>query len=325
MTITRRTALKSAAAAALVPAGLSGLGPARAAAPLFGKQVPSIYRYKLGQFEITVLGDGALKAPQPEAIVVNQPFNEVQKALEGAHLPKDQIVNVFTPFVVNTGRQLVLFDAGFGDNGPPGVGLLASHMSAAGIDPKTIDAVIISHFHPDHIAGLRNKAGAAVYSNAEIMVPSSEWTFWRDDGEMNKAKDVWKPSFVHTRRVFDPIANDVKRFEYGKELLPGITSVDARGHSPGHAGFVIASGDAKLLYFADTTNNPALFARNPEWHLWADMDAGLAVSARKRLLDMAAAERMPIAGYHYPFPAVGYIEKRGSGYDFVPATWQHVL
>ena len=157
------------------------------------------------------------------------------------------------------------------------------------------------------------------------MVPAGEWTYWRDDGEMSRAAEVWKPSFMHTRRVFEPIAKDVKRFEFGKELVPGVTAVDARGHSPGHASFVIASGNAKLLYIADTTNNPALFARNPEWHLWADMDKAMAVGARKRLLDMAAAERMPIAGYHYPFPAVGYITKEGAGYAFVPSAWQPVL
>jgi len=142
---------------------------------------------------------------------------------------------------------------------------------------------------------------------------------------MSRAKEVWKPSFMHTKRVFEPIAKDVKRFEFGKEILPGVTAVDARGHSPGHASFVIASGNAKLLYIADTTNNPALFARNPEWHLWADMDAAMAVGARRRLLDMAAADHMLIAGYHYPFPAVGYITKEGAGYTFVPSAWQPVL
>lgn len=321
----RRTFMAMAAASAAIPAGLAELVPAHAAAPLAGKQVPSIYRYKLGEFEITVLSDGALRAPKPDAVVVNQPFSEVQKALESAHLPKDQIVNPFTPFVVNTGRQLILFDAGFADNGPPGVGQLAANMAAAGIDPKAIDVVIITHFHPDHISGLRNKAGQAVYPNAEIIVPGGEWTFWNDDGEMNKAAAVWKPSFMHTRRVFGPIAKDVKRVEYGKEVAPGITSVDARGHSPGHGGYVIASGNAKLLYIGDATNNPALFARNPEWHLWADMDKAMAVSSRRRILDMAANERMPILGYHYPFPAVGYIEKQGAGYNYVPSVWQIAL
>lgn len=322
MTFNRRKFMAAAAATAALPAVSA---PVRAAAPQIGKQVPSIYRYKLGEFEITVLSDGALKAPKPEAIVVNQPFSEVQKALEAAHLPKDQIINVFTPFVVNTGKKLVLFDAGFNDNGPAGVGAMAGNMAAAGIDPKSIDTVIISHFHPDHISGLRNKAGQAVYPNAEIMVPAGEWAFWRDDGEMSKSAEVWKPTFMHTRRVFDPIAKDLKRFELGKEVVPGVTAVDARGHSPGHTSFVIASGNAKLLYIADASSAPALFARNPDWHLWADMDKAMAVASRKRLLDMAAAERMPIAGYHYPFPAVGYIAKEGNGYAFTPAAWQPVL
>jgi glyoxylase-like metal-dependent hydrolase (beta-lactamase superfamily II) len=325
MQLTRRTLMATAAAAVAVPAGLAAVGPARAAAPPSGKQVPGIYRYKVGEFEVTVFQDGALKAPKPENVVVNQPFSEVQKALEAAYLPKDQIVTVFTPFVVNTGKQLVLFDAGFNDNGPPGVGALAGNMATAGIDPKAIDVVIITHFHPDHISGLRSKGGAAVYPNAEIIVPGGEWTFWNDDGEMGKAAEVWKASFMHTRRVFGPIAKDVKRVEFGKEVVPGVTAVDARGHSPGHAAYLIAAGNAKLLYIGDTTNNPALFARNPDWHLWADMDKAMAVGARKRLLDMAANERMPIAGYHYPFPATGYIEKRGAGYNFVPAVWQPIL
>jgi glyoxylase-like metal-dependent hydrolase (beta-lactamase superfamily II) len=156
-------------------------------------------------------------------------------------------------------------------------------------------------------------------------VPSGEWAFWNDDGEMNKAAPVWKPSFAHTRRVFGPIAKDVKRVDTGKEVVPGVTAVAAPGHSPGHGAYVIASGNSKLLYIGDATNNPALFARNPEWVLWADMDRAMAVNTRKRILDMAATERMPIIGYHYPFPAVGHIEKSGAGYNYVPSIWQIAL
>src|SRR5262249_49316017 len=145
MKVDRRTFMAAAAASAAMPV-FAGM-PARAAAPQIGKQVPSIYRYKLGEFEITVFSDGAIKAPKPETVVVNQRFEQVQKALEAAHLPKDQITNVFTPFVVNTGKNLVLFDAGFNDNGPPSVGALAANLVTAGIDPKAIDTVIISHFH----------------------------------------------------------------------------------------------------------------------------------------------------------------------------------
>jgi glyoxylase-like metal-dependent hydrolase (beta-lactamase superfamily II) len=226
--------------------------------------------------------------------------------------------------VVNTGKNLVLIDAGFGDNGAPTVGSLAANMQAAGIDPKSIDTVLVSHFHGDHISGIRAKAGAANYPNAEIMVPAPEWKFWSDASQEANVIQPFKSGFANVKRVFDPVAKDVKQYEYGKELVAGITSVDARGHSPGHAAFIVASGNGKLLVTSDTVNHQIL-VRNPDWNLWADMDAAMAVTARKKLLDMAAADKMQIVAYHLPFPSTGYIAKRGDGYEFHPAYWQPSL
>jgi glyoxylase-like metal-dependent hydrolase (beta-lactamase superfamily II) len=234
------------------------------------------------------------------------------------------VINQFNILVVNTGKNLVLIDSGFGDNGPPTVGSLAANMTAAGIDPKNIDTVLVSHFHGDHISGLRAKAGAANFPNAEVMVPAPEWQFWNDASNQAKVIDNFKSGFANVKRVFDPIAKDVKQYEYGKELVAGITSVDARGHSPGHAAFVVASGNGKLLVTSDTVNHQILI-RNPEWSLWADMDAAMAIGARKKLLDMAAADKMQIAAYHLPFPSTGYISKRADGYEFHPAYWQPSL
>jgi glyoxylase-like metal-dependent hydrolase (beta-lactamase superfamily II) len=325
--VTRRTLLAAGAAAgaAAATAGPFSATPSLAAAPAAGKQVPGIYRYKIGEFEVTAFNDGVVKVPKLDAMVVNAPLPEIEQAVEAAFIPKDNVQVPFNPLLVNTGKNLVLFDVGFADNGSPTQGKLLANLEAAGVDPKTIDTVIISHFHPDHISGIRAKAGAASFPNAEIMVPAPEWTYWNDEGELGKAPQVWKGAFANVKRVFDPIAKDVKRFEFGKELVPGVTSVDARGHSPGHSAFVIASGNAKLMYIADVTNHPVLFARNPEWRLWADMIPDQALTTRRKLLDMLAAERMPMAGYHYPFPALGYIAKLGNGYDFVPANWQAVL
>jgi len=326
MQLTRRNLLTGTATASAAAAlGFAPALPARAAAPATGKQAPGFYRYRVGDFEVTALNDGMVKAANPATIVVNKPFPEVQKALEAAFLPTDEVRNPFTTLLVNTGKNLVLIDTGFGDNGAPTVGNLLSNLAAAGVDPKSIDTVIISHFHGDHISGLRAKSGTANFPNAEIMVPGVEWKYWTDEGEAAKAPQVWKAGFQNVKRVFDPIAKDLKHFEYGKELVPGITSVDARGHSPGHAAFVIASGNGRLLVTSDTANHAALFVRNPEWSLWADMDAAMAITARKRLLDMAAADRMPIAAYHLPFPSTGYIAKQGNGYEFVPAYWQPML
>jgi glyoxylase-like metal-dependent hydrolase (beta-lactamase superfamily II) len=318
----RRLLAGAAVAGALAPFTHRRAQAAPAAA---GKQVPGIYRYKVGDFEVTAFNDGFVKVPKLDSFVVNRPLEEIQKAVEAAYIPKDNVLVPFNPLLVNTGKNLVLFDCGFGDNGSPIQGGLLANLAAAGIDPKTIDTIIISHFHADHISGIRAKAGAANFPNAEIMVPAGEWAWWTNDAETGKAAEVWKPQIANVKRVFDPIAKDVKRFEFGKELVPGITSVDARGHSPGHSAFVIASGNAKLMYIADVTNHPAIFARNPEWRLWADMIPDQALATRRKLLDMLAAERMAMAGYHYPFPAVGHIAKAGNGYDFVPANWQPML
>jgi len=257
-------------------------------------------------------------------MALNQSVPYIQKALGAAFLPTDHVTNHFNVVVVNTGKNLVLLDSGFGDNGPPTVGNLISNMNAAGIDPKAIDTILVSHFHGDHINGIRAKAGAANFPNAEILVPAAEWKHWTDSGEESRAPQVWKGNFAAVKRVFDPIAKDVKQYQYGTELVAGITSVDARGHSPGHGAFVVASGNGKLLVTSDTVNHQIL-VRNPEWNLWADMDAAMAVGARKRLLDMAAADRMQVAAYHLPFPSTGYITKQGSGYEFHPASWQPVL
>jgi len=320
--LTRRGLLASTAALA---AGSLVAPTAHAVAPASGKQAPGFYRYKIGDFEVTAFNDGFVKVPKLDSFVVNQPLEAIQKAVEESFIPKDDVRVHFNPLLVNTGSKLVLFDTGFGDNGSPTQGGLLANMAAAGIDPNAVDVVIISHFHADHISGIRAKAGAANFRNAEIIVPAEEWAWWNNDGETSKAAEVWKGQIANSKRVFEPIAKDVKRFDYGKELVTGITSVDARGHSPGHSAFVIASGNAKLMYIADVTNHPAIFARHPEFRLWADMIPDLALTNRRKLLDMLAAERMPMTGYHYPFPAVGHIAKRGNGYDFHPASWQPVL
>jgi glyoxylase-like metal-dependent hydrolase (beta-lactamase superfamily II) len=320
MILTRRNMLAGAAATA----ALGSAPTARAAAPMAGKQAPSFYRYKIGEFEVTSLNEGVARNATPANMAVNKTLPDVQKALGDAFLPTDHVINQFNILVVNTGKNLVLIDSGFGDNGSPTVGNLINNLTAAGIDPKNIDTILVSHFHGDHISGIRAKAGAANFPNAEIMVPAAEWKHWTDAGEEAKAPQVWKGGFANVKRVFDPIAKDLKHYEHGKELVPGITAVDARGHSPGHTAFLVASGSGKLLVTSDTVNHQIL-VRNPDWALWADMDAAMAASARKRLLDMAAADKIQIAAYHLPFPSTGFISKQGAGYEFHPAYWQPVF
>ncbi len=325
MQIDRRKFMAGVVATGVLPAAATIPVPARAAAPPVGKQAPGFYRFKVGDFEVTTLFDGNVKVADPNKFIVNKTPEEISVALDAAAIPRDNMRNPFVPVVVNTGKNLVLIDTGFGDNGPPGVGGLMGNMAAAGIDPKNIDTVLITHFHGDHISGIRAKAGTANYPNAEVIVATSEYKFWTDEGEASRAAQVWKGGFAGVKRVFDPIAKDVKRAEYGNEVVPGITMIDSRGHSPGHASYLVTSGTGKLMVLGDVTNNPAIFARNPEFQLWADMIPDLALTNRRKLLDMASADKIRVVGYHYVFPSTGYFVKQGKGYEFAPAAWEGTL
>jgi glyoxylase-like metal-dependent hydrolase (beta-lactamase superfamily II) len=322
--LSRRSAMISGAAAAAATATPLSL-PAHAAAPAVGKQAPGFYRFKIGDFEVTALLDGVTTAPLNPARIPNVPVEEVKKVMESQFMPVEPTVNYFTQMTVNTGSKLILIDAGFADNGAPTTGQLQANMAAAGIDPKQVDTLLVSHFHPDHINGIRMKAGAAAYANAEVAVPGIEWDFFMDDARMNAAPEAARGVFQVSRRVFAPIAKDVRRFEWGKEVAPGITAIKSDGHTAGHTSFVVSSGGKSMLIVGDASNDPRLFARNPEWHLVFDADKPLAVASRKRLLDMAAAEKMPIVFYHAAFPATGFVSKTATGYDWHPMQFSPVV
>ena len=323
---TRRTFLTTATAAIAAAAPLPASGPARAAAPTAGRQAPGFYRYKVGDFELTQITDGGRTFPMPDGFVRNVPKEQALAAAEAAYMPKGQVTVPFNPVIINTGSKLVLIDTGIGPGVGPTVGLLPAHMAAAGIDPKAIDIVVLSHLHPDHINGVKAADGGLAFPNAEIKAPAPDWAFWMSDENMAKAaNDMMKGYFANTRKILSNIADKVTRYEWGKEVAPGITALDASGHTPGHTAFAVASGSGRLLVQSDVTNIPELFLRNPDWHVAFDIDPVKAVATRRRFYDMAATEKTLIAGFHFAFPSLGRVEKDGAGYRLVPIAWNAVL
>jgi glyoxylase-like metal-dependent hydrolase (beta-lactamase superfamily II) len=324
--ISRRALLTGAAfAAASTIAPFAGL-PAHAAAPFAGKQAPSFYRSKLGGFEITVVSDGARAIPLSPTFVRNVNIEQVLAVAEAAYMPKGSIVAPFNPIVVNTDSKLVLIDTGYGPGIAPTVGLLPATLAAAGIDPKSVDIVLISHMHGDHILGIKNPDGSLAFPNAEIKVPAVDWAHWMSDENMSRAPEGFqKTSFGFNRKVFSSLKDKVTRFDWGKEVAPGITAVETAGHTPGHTSFMIASGSSKLFFQADVSIVPDLFLRNPDWQVMFDSEPDKAVVTRRRVYDMASTDKLLVAGYHFPFPGLGYIEKAGTGYRLVPAAWSPVL
>ena len=323
--LTRRAVLAGATAAtALSPLAIASM--ARAATPLAAKQAPSIYRYKVGQFECTSISDGARTFPMPDGFVKNVSKDQALAAAEAAYMPKGMVTVPFNPQVINTGSKLVLIDTGFGPTPNAPIGLLTANMAAAGIDPKAIDIVVISHLHPDHTNGIKNADGSLVFPNAEIKVPAVDWAFWMSDENMAKAQnDMMKGYFANTRKVYAGLTDKVTKYEWGKDVAPGITALDAAGHTPGHTAFAVASGNARVLVQSDVTNIPELFLRNPDWHVAFDVDPQHAAQTRRKFYDMAAAEKALVVGFHFTFPSIGYVEKDGTGYRLVPIAWNPVI
>jgi len=324
--ITRRSVLAGGiAATALVE--LPGRTPAHATAPIAGKQAPSIYRYKIGSMEVTVVSDGARTFPLADTFVINAKKEEVNAALERAYMPRDRMTIHFAPVVINTGNKLVVIDTGNGPgefvNSKGAVGLFAQNLAATGIDPKMVDTVIISHFHGDHVNGLLTADGQPAFANAEVLVPEAEWKFWSDDGEMSRAPaGRMADLFKNNRRVFEAgLKKKVTPYAWNTELAPGITAVATVGHTPGHTSYVLASGSDKVYLQSDVTNHPDLFVRNPGWHAFFDQDPNQAETTRRAVYDMVVAEKLMVQGFHYPFPGLGHVEKDGTGYRLIPAPW----
>jgi glyoxylase-like metal-dependent hydrolase (beta-lactamase superfamily II) len=329
MELTRRHALAGAAALAASP--LLSNAPAKAAAPLADKQAPSFYRYKVGDAQVNAISDGASTFPLADTFVLNAKKDEVNAALEKAFLPKDKMTIYYAPLVINTGGKLVVVDTGTGPasfvSTKGNAGQFAGNMVAAGFDPKSVDMVVISHFHGDHINGLLNAEGTLAFPNAEVLVPAAEWKYFMDDGEMSRqTTDRMKGVFANARRVFDAgLKKKVTPYETGKDVAPGLQAVATLGHTPGHTSYILSSGSDKVFIQSDVTNHPSLFVTNPGWHLMFDQDPAMAEATRRKVYDMLVADKMRVQGFHYPFPANGYVEKDGNGYRLVPAPWSPVI
>ncbi|HWK96044.1 MAG TPA: MBL fold metallo-hydrolase [Pseudolabrys sp.] len=313
------TAAAGVAATPLTLAAANAQAAGGAVSPLTG-----VYAYKFGDVEIIQVFDGARTFPIPDNFIVNVSKEDTAKAYAGQFMPAGQLTITFSPLIVKTGGKTIAIDTGNGlaANGATkgAVGNARHSMAAAGIDPKAIDIVLISHFHGDHIGGLKNADGTPAFPNAEILVPAVEQAFWGDEANAAKANGANKGNFANVKKTFEGLKPTT--FEAGKEVAPGITAMATPGHTPGHTSFVIASGSKSVVVQGDITNHPGVFMPNPGWHLTFDNEAQVAEATRRKFYDMASADKLPIIGYHFPFPSAGYVEKSGTGYRLVQA---HVL
>lgn len=315
--VSRRALL--AGGAALTAAAAGGVSSvAKAAAPQGGPDVAGVARARVGDFEVLSIRDGVAVRDDPQSIFgTDQTPDVVGDLLSENFLPREKLAIPFTPSVVNTGSDVILFDAGNVAAGQPAVGNTAARLAAAGISPEQVDVVVITHMHPDHIGGLMTD-GAPTYPNARYVLGAAEYDFWKDKAEGPLARVGGLVAANVT-----PLLEKASFIEPGDSVVSGIEAIDASGHTPGQINYHLESGGDRLMITADTANHFVLSLERPEWEVLFDMDKAAAAARRKEIFGMIAADRIPFIGYHMPNSAPGYVEPlSGGGFRYVPASYQ---
>ena len=319
MSIDRRSFLSRTISASALT--LLGSSPAFAKAALSGHQVMGAYRHQVGAFEVIALSDGAVDLPV--ALFSNADPAEAAKVLAAAASGPDKLSTAVNAFLVNTGDKLVLIDSGAGKLFGPTLGRFAANLAAFGIDPASVDVIAMTHLHPDHFGGLLNADAKIAFPNAQFIVSETDMNFWRDEAIAAKVPADSKPFFDQARAVTTPFleAKKYSPLADGKEIVPGITAIAAPGHTPGHTMYRVTSGNESLLIWGDIVHSVALQFAHPEWAIAFDTDAAVGTATRKKVYDMAANDKLMVAGAHIPFPGIGHVVKAGAAYAFAPAFW----
>ena len=304
MSLTRRTVLTGAAALPLAAA--TATAP-RAASHAAAPQNAIQNTVSLGDMQVSTLLAGTRVVENPQTIFgLNASPEDFAAASEANFIPADTSRFYFTPTVVRTGGQTVLFDTGLSAQGT------LPALAAAGLAPEDIDLVVITHMHGDHIGGLMSD-GAPTFANASYVTARAEYDAWAaQENERFEAN-------------MRPLADRTSFVEDGASPAPGITAMAAFGHTPGHMTYLLDSGGHQLLIMADLANHYVWSLAYPDWQVKFDMDKPAAAASRRRILSMLAAEKMPMIGYHMPFPGMGFVDTRDDGFHYVPASYQLTL
>jgi glyoxylase-like metal-dependent hydrolase (beta-lactamase superfamily II) len=287
------------------------------------------YRFKIGGFQATVISDGYGQLPIRPILVMNASEAELAPVLKANFMqPVIQITNNI--LVVDTGRERILVDSGFGEKLGPSFGSfpgLEANLRRAGIAPESIDLVVTSHGHLDHIGGFVTKSGALAFPKAQFVFVDTEWNYWtgsRYESEVNSSPmpDQFKKGTIGAARDnLPPVANRSRLVKQGGEITTGVHYVAAPGHSPSHAAILFTSGKEQFIHMGDIAHNPVTSLQHPEWTPIFDYDPAQAIKSRKVILDRVATDGIMVMGYHFPFPAIGHVVRRDTAYHWEAAQW----
>ena len=286
--------------------------PAPAAEPAPAPKVENTKALMVGDLQATAVRDGVLEFPNDNKVFgVGHTPEDVAALLTAAGLPTDKLHLSLQPLLVQTVNGALLFDTGAGSNFGPNAGQLLANLAAAGIDPKSVTDIFISHVHGDHVGGLVDANGALNFPNAKIHISKAEWKFLEGLGA-EKAKNLGVSNYDALVAGMKP---KVDAFAPGAELVKGtVKAVDIKGHTPGHSGYLITQGPESLLYVGDAMHHSVISVQKPDWPMNFDSDQATGAKSRAALIADSAAKGQRIYAVHFPFPGVGKFEKQGEGY-----------
>ena len=318
MIVSRRRFVQTAAAAPLMGAATALATPG---APSTG-QNDGWSRFSLGSFEVTIVSDGNLVVPTT-TLGENAPREEVSAFLESRFLDPEVNYSHTNHVLIDTGSARVLVDVGSGDKFQPSAGKLLENLEGAGIDPASITHVALTHAHPDHVWGMMDDFGDEPrIPEARYAINAVEFDWWMAEGRANEVPEAMQAFVVGAQNALKPVAERMSMVADGAEIVPGVRMIATYGHTIGHMSVMVESDGAAMLVAGDAIAHRDVSFERPDWHFGFDMDKEQAVATRKRLLDMAATDRIALAGFHLPFPGVGHAARQGDAYRYVPALWK---
>jgi glyoxylase-like metal-dependent hydrolase (beta-lactamase superfamily II) len=300
----RRTVLGGLTAAAALVAS-----PARLRAA-------DLARHQVGSIELMVASDGSLSVPR-SFVLPDTPAAEADALLRASGIvPTPMFVSPTNPVLARTGADLVLVDAGSGANFQPTAGKLTENLERAGIDPASITKVVFTHAHADHLWGAIDDFDEARFPSAAYVIAAAEWDFWTDPETVHRVPNALQGMAAGTARVLKRLEAKIERRGAGDAIAPGMTFIDTAGHTPGHMSVLVESGNERLLIGGDALGHPVISFRCPDWPYGADNDREAGARTRRRLLDQLAADRIPLIGFHLPWPGLGRVARDGTAYRF---------